>query len=156
MGRNPEIRYINTYVSGSAAYQLEPGLPQQKKQVKLPRPRREEKKVIRLDPVAIMGIIVAVVLLVLLVAGFARLEAAQAEARTLNAYVSALQEQNRKLQDTYASGYDLEEIREIALAMGMVPADELRHIQTELVIPPQPEEPDAWEALCTFLTGLFA
>ena len=156
MARQPEIRYINAYVSGSTAYQLETDRPRRKKQVKLPKPRQEKKTVIRLDPIAIAGIIVAAVLLVLLVVGLVRLQAAQSEALALEKYVSSLQERNQQLQDTYSSGYDLEEIREIALAMGMVPSSQIPHIQVEVVVPQQPVEPDAWTAFCAFLTGLFA
>lgn len=155
MARQPEIRYINAYVSGSMAYQLEEPV-RKKKQVKLPKMRRQKKTVIALDPVAIGGIAVAVVMLVLLLVGFARLQDARADVQQLQNYVSALQQENQELQDTYASGYDLEEIEKIALAMGMVPSSQVPQISVAVTVPHAEPEPTAWESFYTFLAGLFA
>ena len=59
----------------------------------------------------------------------------------------------------YREGYDLEEIREIALAMGMVPMEQLETVQISVPVveaEEQAQEPSGWEAFCTFLAGLFA
>ena len=156
MARRPEVRYINTYVSGSMAYQYETKPARKKKKVKLPKPRQEQKIVISVNPVAIMGIAVAAVFLIMMVVGLFRLQAATAEAAALESYVTAQQEKNRQLRDTYAQGHDLEESEEIARAMGMVPMSQVQHISTELTIPEKPAEPTAWENFWAFLTGLFA
>ncbi len=156
MARQPEIRYINAYVSGSMAYQLEAEPVRRKKKVTLPKMRREKKTVIALDPVAVGGIAVAVVMLVLLLVGFVRLQSARTDVRSLENYVSSLEQQNQQLQDTYSSGYDLEEIEKIALAMGLVPASQVQQISVEVTIPHEVAEPTAWENFCAFLTGLFA
>ncbi len=156
MARQPEIQYINAYVSGSMAYQLEAQPVRKKKKVRLPKARREKKLVVALDPVALCGIMVAVVMLVLLFAGFFRLRYARQEAYVLQNYVSTLEQQNQKLHDTYTSGYDLEEIERIALAMGMVPSYQVPNIPVEVVVPHEAPEPTAWESFCAFLTGLFA
>ena len=156
MARRPEVRYINTYVSGSMAYQYEMQPARKKKKVRLPKPRQEQKIVISVNPVAIMGIAVAAVFLIMMVVGLFRLQAATAEAAALESYVTAQQEKNRQLRDTYAQGYDLEEIEEITRAMGMVPMSQVQHISTELTIPEKPAEPTAWENFWAFLTGLFA
>jgi hypothetical protein len=63
------------------------------------------------------------------------------------------------LQNKYDSSYDLEEIREIALAMGMVPMEQLETVQISVPVveaEEQAQEPSGWEAFCTFLAGLFA
>ena len=156
MARQPEVQYINAYVSGSMAYQLNTIPVRKKKKVNLPKPRREKKTVVRLDPVAICGIAMAAVLLVLLVVGFSRLQDARAEAAALESYVSDLREENKQLQDTYSAGYDLAEIEKIALAMGMVPSSQVPHISMDVTVPQQEAEPTAWENFCAFLTGLFA
>lgn len=155
MARQPEVRYINAYVSGTMAYQLE-APERKKKQVKLPKMRRQKKTVIALDPVAIGGIVVAAAMLVLLLVGFVRLQDARAEVMQLQDYVSSLQQENETLQDTYASGYDLEEIEKIALAMGMVPSSEVTRISVSVTVPYEEPESTAWESFCAFLTGLFA
>jgi cell division protein FtsL len=156
MARQPEVQYINAYVSGSIAYQLNTMPARKKKKVTLPKPRREKKTVVRLDPVAICGIAMAAVLLVLLVVGFARLQDARAEAAALESYVSDLREENKQLQDTYSAGYDLEEIEKIAQAMGMVPQSQIPQVEIEVNVPQQESQPTAWESFCAFLTGLFA
>ena len=155
MARQPEIRYINTAVCGSCAYQLE-DKPRRKSQVRLPKAKRQQKKVVAVDPVAWVSIAVACVLFVLLVVGFVRLQDARAETVALSNYVSTLQEQNSTLRDTYEAGYDLEEIEKIALAMGKVPAAQVSQISVQVQIPVEPDAPTAWESFCAFLTGLFA
>ena len=155
MARQPEIRYINAYVSGSNAYQME-SPARKKKQVKLPKMHRQKKTVIALDPVAIGGIVVASVMLVLMLVGFVRLQDARVEVQQLQNYVSSLQQENTTLQDTYASGYDLNEIEQIALAMGMVPSSEVSQISVSVTVPHAVPQPTAWESFCAFLTGLFA
>lgn len=155
MARQPEIKYINAYVSGTMAYQLETPV-RKKKQVKLPQMRRQKKTVIVVDPVAVGGIVVAVAMLVLLLAGFVRLQDAREEVQQLQTYVSSLQQENAALQDTYSSGYDLEEIEKIALAMGMVPSSQVHQISVSVTVPQAEPEPTAWESFCAFLTGLFA
>lgn len=155
MARQPEIKYINAAVCGSSAYQLDVK-PLRKKKAQLPKMKREKKKVVAIDPVALMSIGVACVLFVLMVVGFFRLQDARAETTALSNYVSSLQEQNSKLQDTYAEGYDLEEIEKIALAMGKVPASQVPQISVLVEVPAEAEEPTVWETFYAFLTGLFA
>ena len=155
MARQPEIRYINAYVSGNIAYQIEQPA-RKKKRIRLPKPRQEKKTVIAVDPIAVGSIVVAVLLLVLLVTGFVRLQSARAETQALENYVLSLQQENQQLKDTYASGYDLEEIEKIAIAMGMVPASQAQQISLSVTVPEKTPEPTAWESFCAFLTGLFA
>ena len=156
MARQPEIQYINATVCGRSAYQIEPKPLRKKKRVQLPKAKREKMKVVAVDPVALVSIGVACTLFILLVVGFFRLQDARAETVALSNYVSSLQEQNSQLQDTYAAGYDLEEIEKIALAMGKVPASQVPQISVQVQLPAEAEEPTAWESFCAFLTGLFA
>lgn len=155
MARQPEIQYINAAVCGSSAYQLDVK-PLRKKKAQLPKMKRQKKKVVAIDPVALMSIGVACVLFVLMVVGFCRLQDARAETAALSNYVNTLQERNSQLQDTYEAGYDLEEIEKIALAMGKVPASQVPQISVQVEVPEKVEEPTAWENFYAFLTGLFA
>lgn len=155
MVKQPEVRYINAYVSGSVAYQLEK--KPARRTVKLPSQRKKKKIVVHVDPVSILGIFTAAVLLVMLCVGFIRLQDAREETAALEQYVHTMQEENAVLQHKYEASYDLEEIRQIAEAMGMVPMEQLETIQ--IYVPPQEiieESPTGWEAFCTFLAGLFA
>ena len=155
MARQPDIQYINAYVSGNIAYQMDVQ-PARKKRVRLPKPKAKKQMVLHVDPVAVGGILVAAVMLVLLVVGFVRLQDARAEAVVLESYVQDLQAENQQLAQSYKEGYDLEEIRQIALAMGMIPASEAQTITISVSVPQEIREPTAWEYFCAFLTGLFA
>ena len=155
MAMQPEVRYINAYVSGTAAYQPEKK-PQKKQSVRLPKARKQQKLVIPVDMVAVGGILAAVVLSVLLLVGLTQMNQAQQEAKAMKDYTIALQTENQKLQDTYSSGYNLEEIREIALKMGMVPVEDVPHMQIQLTAPQQVQKPTAWESFWAFMVGMFA
>lgn len=155
MAMQPVVRYINAYVSGTAACQPEKS-PQKKQTVRLPKARKQQKLVVPVDMVAVGGILVAAVLCVLLLVGLTRMTRAQAEAAAMKDYVVSLQEENQLLQDTYTSSYDPDEIRDIALKMGMVPVENVAHIQMQLTAPQQEQTPTAWESFWAFMAGLFA
>ncbi len=155
MAMQPEVRYINAYVSGTAACQPEKK-PQKKSAVSLPKPKRQQKWLIQVDAVAVGGILAAMVLSVMLIVGLVQMNNAKEEAQMYREYAISLKEENRELKDTYTSGYDPEEIRNIALAMGMVPVEEVPHIQMQLVAPETEVQPTAWESFWAFMVGLFA
>lgn len=155
MAMQPEVRYINAYVSGTAACQPEKK-PQKKQSVRLPKAKKQQKLVIPVDMVAVGGILAAVILSIALLVGLTQMHQAQQEARALKDYAISLQEENQQLQDTYTSGYNLEEIRDIALKMGMVPVEDVPHMQIQLTAPQQVQQPTAWESFWAFMVGLFA
>ena len=155
MARETEVRYISYYMVGSAACQVEP-FDYRKKEVKLPKQRKKKRIVLYVDPMAVLGIVVAFTMFILMIAGIVRLSLLTNEAQRMGDYAATLQVQNEALRETYEAGYDLEEIRQIAQARGMVPVEEAQQVQIRLRVPPQVEEPSAWESFLTFLTGLFA
>ena len=151
MARKAAIQYVSFYSEGSAARQLE--LKPVTKQAKLPAPRRAKRKVVYVDPVAITGIFVAVVMLVVMLVGLVQFGAVHSRQMELENYVLSLQQRNEELEETYYNGFDPEEIRSIALARGMIPAEEaqilyLPNEQSE----PQQENRSFW----TILADLFA
>ncbi len=156
MARVNQVQYVNFYTAGSAAYKYEPTPLPKKKQATLPKMRRKKRIVIHVDPVAVLCACAAVVLLVMMLSSLVQFSAVQKQEAQMAAYVEQLKQENEALDAEYRSGYDLEEIRDIALGMGMVPVDQVEHIQVELNVPVVEEEPTAWENFCTFLTGLFA
>ena len=156
MANRPEVRYINEYVSGTMAYQPARKPSRKPHNVVLPKPRKKKQNLILIDPVAVVGIFVAVVLMVMLLVGAVKFFRAQQETVALRSYVAQLQEENIQLQNTYASGYDLEEIRTIAQTMGMVPKASVTHLEIAVTVPEAPIQPSAWESFWQFFMEMFA
>ena len=157
MNQKPKIQYVGQfYIHGSEARQLE--LQEKKKHAKskLPLERLRKVEVIYLDPVAIFGIVTALVLLAVMTVGVLQIRDDWEEYRVMSNYVSRLNSENAQLQADYRSQYDLEDIRVKAQALGMVPKSELE-VRMVYVTIPQPEPEMTWlEEIQWFLSGLFA
>lgn len=157
MNQKPKIQYVGQfYVHGSEARQLE--LQERKKQAKskLPMERLRKVEVVYLDPVAIFGITVALVMLAVMVLGVLQIRDDWQDYRTMSGYVSRLNSENAKLKEEYRSQYDLEDVRLKAEALGMVPRSELE-VRTVFVTIPEPEPEMTWlEEVQWFLNGLLA
>jgi len=159
MARKTEIRYVNLYTVGSAAYQLDPKPVRKKKEVNLPEPRQRKKAErleLKVDVVSLLGICMAVVLLITMTVGLIQLGKAREEAQQMQDYVNALTARNEELSKAYAEGYDPDEIYEIAIAMGLVPADQVQRVPLQVEKPVVEEKTTVWDSVWTFLTGLFA
>ncbi len=155
MARVNRVQYVNFYTAGSAAYQYEPK-PAPKKKATLPKMRRKKRIVIHVDPVAVLCGCAAVILLVMMLSGLAQFAAVRQQEAEMAAYVEQLREENAALDAEYRAGFDPEEIRQIALGMGMVPVEQAPRMELEVHVPAVEEEPTLWENFRTFLTGLFA
>ena len=157
MSQKPKIQYVGQfYIHGSEARQLE--LQEKKKQAKskLPLERLRKIEVVYLDPVAIFGIVTALVMLTVMILGVLQIRDDWKEYRVMSNYVSRLNSENAELKAEYRSLYDLEDIRIKAQALGMVPKSDLE-VRTVYVTIPQPEPEMTWlEELQWFLSGLFA
>ena len=157
MSQKPKIQYVGQfYIHGSEARQLE--LQEKKKQAKskLPLERLRKIEVVYLDPVAIFGIVTALVMLTVMILGVLQIRDDWKEYRVMSNYVSRLNSENAELQADYRSQYDLEDIRIKAQALGMVPKSDLE-VRTVYVTIPQPEPEMTWlEEIQWFLSGLFA
>ncbi len=154
MARKTTVNYVNFYTAGSEALKFEPQ-PIIRKEVTLPKPRRKKKIVVHFDPVVVLGVAVAAVLFVMMLAGMVRVIGAQQEASRMQDYVAYLQEENAALEQQYQEAYDPEEIREIATAMGMIPVEQAPKVY--ISVPQQAiQEPTAWERFTAILTDLFA
>ena len=157
MSQKPKIQYVGQfYIHGSEARQLE--LQEKKKQAKskLPLERLRKVEVIYLDPVAIFGIVTALVLLAVMTVGVLQIRDDWKDYQTMSNYVSRLNSENAELKADYRSQYDLEDIRVKAEALGMVPKSQLE-VRTVYVTIPQPEPERTWlEEIQWFLGGLFA
>ena len=157
MNQKPKIQYVGQfYIHGSEARQLE--LQEKKKHAKskLPLERLRKVEVIYLDPVAIFGIVTALVLLAVMTVGVLQIRDDWKDYQTMSNYVSRLNSENAELKADYRSQYDLEDIRVKAEALGMVPKSQLE-VRTVYVTIPQPEPEMTWLVeIQWFLSGLFA
>ena len=157
MNQKPKNQYVGQfYIHGSEARQLE--LQEKKKQAKskLPLERLRKIEVVYLDPVAIFGIVTALVMLTVMILGVLQIRDDWKDYQTMSNYVSRLNSENAELKADYRSQYDLEDIRVKAEALGMVPKSQLE-VRTVYVTIPQPEPERTWlEEIQWFLSGLFA
>lgn len=157
MAAKPEIRYINYYTSGTAARKVDVQPVRQKKpRLPKPRARQNQEVLLRVDPVAIMSVMVAAFLLVVMAVGVFRMNDLQEQTKVTAQYVQQLKEENLQLKETYTSGYDLEEIEQLAISMGMVPVEELPREMIYVKVPTTQTETSGWDNFVRFLTGLFA
>ena len=160
MAEKTKIQYISYYSPGSVARKYDLTKPVYE-QPRYPEPEIQSKPrkriVVRVDPLAVCSIVVSVVMLVLMVAGVFQLFDTWQQEQALAAYVQQLAQQNQVLEETYRSGYDLEQIEREALALGLVPVEQVQHITMPVSRPVEkPVEQSPWEALVAFFGGLFA
>ena len=157
MNQKPKIQYVGQfYVHGSEARAIQ--LQEEKRQAKtkLPLARIQTIEKIYVDPVALIGIAVAVVMLVTMVLGAVQIKRDWDQYERVSAYVSELKRENASLNHAYRASYDLNDIKSKALAMGLVPKSELETIAVSVTVPqPEPELTRA-EEIKLFLEGLFA
>lgn len=156
MAQKMQVQYIRLYTDGSTALKPEPVyIPH--KTAPLPKVTKAKCKKIFVDPVAMLSIGVAFCLIIMMCVGFAQLNQARAEVAAMESYIERLEDQHSELSAQYRSGYNLEEVRQNALALNMIPAEQAARVTIQ--IPAEPEqvtEPTLWERIDTFLTGLFA
>ena len=157
MIQKPKIQYVGQfYVHGSEAQVLERKKERRRAKTKLPMARLERIEKNYVDPVALAGILVAFVMLFTMVAGVLQLQDDWAEYTQMSAYVSELKKENAELTKTYRDGYDLEEIRKRALALGLVPVEDTDTMTIHVTVPTPEPEPTLWENIVWFWEGLFA
>ena len=156
MARKSDIEYIRYYTDGSAARKFEPVILPKKVKTVRPKPRAVPVKKIVVDPTAVISIAVAAVLLVMMLVSFSHLNALEAEQQRVEQYIQQLEQENQILEDNYRSGYDLEQIKKTAIALGMVPKDTLQHITIYLDPVVEEVELSLWQRIAAFFTGLIA
>ena len=99
MAMQPDIQYVPfCYVDGTAARKVQHQPAKKASATPAPKRRQAKRKVIAVDPVAIGGIVVAVVMLVMLLAGFAEYTAMQEKNLQMQNYLTSLQLENAQLQ----------------------------------------------------------
>ena len=155
MAQRVDINYIQYYTQGSAAKKVAPAISVHTGA--LPQIKKRAVQKIYVDPVACLGAVIAVCMLVTMLVGWSDLRAEQAKTAQMVEQVEMLQQQNEALHAQYTEACNLEEIEEAALALGMIPRQEASHTAIQIELPPVQEKPvNMWQKIGTFLTGLFA
>lgn len=157
MALKPEIQYVGQfYVHGSEAKALEVKQEEKKSDYKLPLHRFERLQKIHVDPLAIISIVLAAVLMVCMVFGTLQIQSAWEELETANRYVYNLEAIHRQRVVEFHSSYDLEEIRTMAESMGLIPVAEAKTMELTVTVPEPEAEPTVWDDIVWFVEGLFA
>ena len=157
MAYKPEIQYIGQfYIHGSEAKKLAQQKQQKQTKTTLPEQRIERTRKVQVDLLAITSLVVAAVLLVTMVMGALGLQEAWRDLELAEKYVTMLQKEHRTLVTNYRSGYDLEQVRSAALALGMVSVEEAQTMQIHVTVPEAEPEMTLWDEVVWFVEGLFA
>ena len=157
MAQKPEIQYIGQfYIHGSEAREMARKNEQKKAKTELPLHRFQRVRKVYVDPLAICSLMIAAVMIIGMAAGMMSLQTAWEELDTARMYVSELETRNSVLTAQYRAGYDLETVRNAAIAMGMVPAAEVQTVKLNVTVPEVQPEPTLVEDIRWFLNGLFA
>ena len=132
---NHNIQYVHFYTDGSAARKLEPVTPFKKNTVRMPAQKKRKHKLIYVDPVAVLGICVAIFMVVMMAVGLTQFSKVKAERETMTAYVHYLEQENQILTEKYAQSYDLNEIENTAKALGMIPQEQVKTVAIHISEP---------------------
>lgn len=154
MAQRINVQYVQFYTGGSAAKRVAPAISVHTGALPMPKKRKVHR--IYVDPVATLGILVAVSMLIMMAVGVSQLRAEQTETAAMVEYVEQLQGENVALQAQYDEECDLEMVEKTALALGMIPRQDAPHVSIEIPMPQQQETVSLWQRIGTFLTGLFA
>ena len=158
MANKPKIQYVGQfYVYGSEAKKVAQEEPRKVRKGYLPPlPDLNQERVIRLEPVAVVGIVMAMVLFVSIVTGALGIQSAWQEFRVAKNHLEQVQSQHHQVEARYEESYSLSDIKAVAENMGLVPVSQVKHI-TLLVTMPEPEPVRTlWEDVCWFVEGMFA
>lgn len=154
MANQIEIKYIDFSTEGNAARKFAPA---SRKKAQLPNAKRKTRYVLTIDPLAMIGMALAVCMMIFMGIGMFRLQQAQEQNMQMAQYVESLSEKNTALREEFNSVCDLEQVRELALALGMIPKMEAPQTGITMYIPEETvETPSLWEQIGIFLAGLFA
>ena len=157
MTLQPDILYVPYCYDGTAARKMQPRrAPVQQVQRSQVNRRRRKKTVVRIDPVAVLATAVACIMLVCMAVGLVRLNTVDEKTAQYEVYLNQLESENTVLQAQYHENYDADDVRQKALAMGMVPREQIPQVTLQVETPVEQEDPGFWEQVGTFLAGLFA
>ena len=157
MVRNPDIEYIDKfYVHGSEAKIIAFAPNKRVPKTTLPKPLREKKICIEIDPIAVCGLVVAVVMLIVMAVGMVDFRAACEENRIAAERLQEVHDKNVMLQYDYHTSYDVREVEETAKVLGMVHKSEIPVVTLSVTVPEAEEAYTPWGDFLWSLSCLFA
>lgn len=157
MTQKPKIQYVGQfYVYGSEARALELQNQPKKPKTRLPLARLEKIEKVYVDPVALIAMAVAVIMLVTMLIGVQQIQQDWDEYQVMAQRVHTLREINHTKTDEFRATYKLSEIRDKATTMGMIPKEEAQHMVVKITHPEPVQEPGWIDNLQWFVKGLFA
>ena len=156
MAQRVDVQYIRFYTQGNAAKKVAPAANFFTSQLPKMKKRKLQRRYV--DPVALLGTVVAVCMLIMMVVGVSQLRAEQEKTAAMVQYVEQLQDKKESLQAQYVEECDLEAVEKTALALGMIPQKDAEHTTIDVELPQtqEIEQINLWQRIGTFLTGLFA
>ena len=159
MARKPykfNIEYVQKFYSyGSEAVAVDQRPIYRKDPApKVPKPKRQPVKIVSIDPVAFCSLMLAIVMTVLLVSSVIRYNVVREDYDIMHSYLMTVMEENIIKTQQYTAGYDLEEVRETAIALGMVPVESVETITVSVTIPEPEPERTWWDDVVWFFSGL--
>jgi len=152
------IEYIQKFYShGSEAKVIEfKPVYQEEPKPQLPKQEKEPVTTIFIDPIAFCGIMVAIVMLVVMIAGMIQFDVVSQDHAVMERYVRQLREDHVLMTQQYTSRYDLEDVQTTARSLGMIPVEEAQTISVRVQVPVREPEPTVIDNIIWFLSGLFA
>ncbi len=156
MALRADVRYVQYSVDGTAARKMQ-RQPVQENTTPVYKRRKVERRVIVVDPVALAGIVLSVVVLIAMTLGLVQYHQNVRLSRQMSEYVQQLEQENAQLEQIYKDGYDLDEIWDIAMDAGMVPEENMAQVTVSVEEPAQEQtNMSFWDTVTTFLAGIFA
>lgn len=153
MTQKPEIQYIGQfYVYGSEAREAE--LKEKKARVHLPKPKLEHIQKIYIDPVALGGILVAVLTLIVMAIGAVQLNQSWKEYNAVENHLKEVKWEHAKIEHAYRTSFDIEKIRSNAEGIGMIPSSEAKVMKVRVTVPEHKTAPTTWDNVKWFVRGL--
>ena len=125
MVSHPSVQYVQFYTYGNTARKLQPVTPVKKTTTRIPVQKKIKRLKLYVDPVAIVSIAVAICLLVVMLVGVSQFYTVRDQEAEMAEYVQYLRSENQRLTQLYSESYDINEIRDTATALGMIPAEQI-------------------------------
>ena len=157
MANKPEIQYVGQFfVYGSEAKKVAVEEPRKEQKAQLPLPDLSKQRLIRIEPTAVVGIVVAMVMFTAMILGALQIQSAWQEFRVAKSYLEQVRTEHRTVQAQYQESYDLTDVKEVAEKMGLVPMHEAKHMTITLTMPEPELVKTQWDDFVWFVQGLFA
>lgn len=155
MARQPDIQYVQMYQYGNTARKLELLTPARKR-YELPSQQSRHQQVRKpvwslLD---VCSVAVAVFMLFAMVIGLLQVGVLSSRQQELQTYIDTLTQERADLQVAYENAYDLEQVEQRALQMGLVDGSRALHVSVEGAVLPEETQPQS--GLADVIAELFA